>query len=259
MTQKHAREGWLQGPTIDCVPPANGDARPRPWRMVLLGTPGVGKGTQAELLAGRTGACHLSTGDVFRAAKLLPACERTPALNAALEASKAGHLASDAVVLELVAERMGCLRCRGGFLLDGFPRTVVQAEALEELLVGEALAIDVVLSYELPLDTIVARLGGRRTCADCKTVYHTQTKPSRLADRCDSCGGALVQRDDDRPEAVTVRMAEYQTSTAPLCDFYRQRGLLVSVSAEGTPDEIYQRTVEALETRDSAAEPSSTP
>ncbi len=247
MSGKQERSGWLQGSPADCAVPLTEGMRP--WRLVLLGPPGVGKGTQAELLTGRTGACHLSTGDVFRAAKSMPACERSPALNAAIEASKAGRLVSDELVLELVSERVGCLQCGSGFLLDGFPRTVAQAEALEVLLVSKSLALDFVLSYELPLDTIVARLGGRRTCAGCKAVYHIQSRPPRVKGTCDHCGGTLVQREDDRPESVTVRMAEYTTSTAPLSEYYRQRGLLVTVPAEGTPEEIYARTVDALDAR----------
>ena len=179
----------------------------------------------------------------------MPACDRSPALNAALEASKAGHLVSDDMVLELVSERVSCLRCSDGFLLDGFPRTVVQAEAFESLLVRERLALDVVLSYDLPLDTIVARLGGRRTCEECKAVYHIRTKPPRSEGQCDHCGGTLVQRDDDRPESVTVRMAEYAASTAPVTEFYSQRGVLVTVPAEGTPEEIYARTTDRLASR----------
>ena len=251
MSGKQERTGWLRGSGAQCVvPPSDGTRR---WRMVLLGPPGVGKGTQAALLAGRTGACHLSTGDLFRAAWAMPAAARSPALNRALEASKAGRLASDDLVLELVSERVGCLRCSDGFLLDGFPRTVAQAEAFESLLVRENLAIDVVLTYELPIDTIVARLGGRRTCAGCKAVYHIRTKPPRGEGVCDNCGGVLVQRDDDRPESVTVRMTEYATSTAPLTEYYRQRGLLVTIPAEGTPEKIYTRTIDALAARQERA------
>ena len=134
----------------------------------MLGAPGVGKGTQAELLCANLGACHLSTGDIFRAAKALDPGERTPALTAALDYMRRGDLVPDETVLALVAERVGCLRCEGGFLLDGFPRTVAQAEALEKLLAGEHLALDAVLSYELPLEQVVSRLSGRRTCPNCK-------------------------------------------------------------------------------------------
>ena len=217
---------------------------------MLLGAPGVGKGTQAELLCTKLGACHLSTGDIFRAAKGMDSCERTPALTAALDYMRRGDLVPDETVLALVAERVGCLRCEGGFLLDGFPRTVAQAEALEKLLAGEKLQLDAVLSYELPLEQVVSRLSGRRTCSNCKAVFHIQTRPPKVADVCDHCRGKLYQREDDRPESVRVRLEAYERSTAPLADFYRQRKLLLPISAEGAPEEIFKRTLDALTTTD---------
>jgi adenylate kinase len=212
----------------------------------LLGAPGVGKGTQAELLCANLGACHLSTGDIFRAAKALNPAERTPALTAALDYMRRGDLVPDETVLEMVAERKGCLRCEGGFLLDGFPRTVAQAEALEKLLAGEHLKLDAVLSYELALEQVVSRLSGRRTCPDCKAVFHVESRPPRVHGVCDHCGGKLYQREDDRPESIRVRMEAYERSTAPLADFYRRRKLLLPISAEGTPEEIFGRTRDAL-------------
>lgn len=226
--------------------PAQPRAGARAYRLILLGAPGVGKGTQAELLSDRLGPSHLSTGDVFRAAKSLDPAERSPALNAALEAMRRGELVSDETVIEMVRERAGCLRDPGGFLLDGYPRTVAQAEALDQLLAQEGLKLDAVLSYDLPIETIVARLSGRRTCQQCKAVFHVQTRPPKVDGVCDHCGSALVQREDDRPEAVRVRMETYERSTAPLADFYRRRNLLRSVSAAGTPEEIYQRTAAVL-------------
>src|SRR5262249_53696328 len=123
-----------------------------PHRLVLLGAPGVGKGTQAELLVAKLGACHLSTGDIFRAARDMGVTERSPALTAAVEYMRRGDLVPDETVLAMVAERMGCLRCQGGFLLDGFPRTVAQAQALEQLLDSQKLELNGVLSYDLPLE-----------------------------------------------------------------------------------------------------------
>ena len=145
MELKRDRKAWIRGGTVQCEPPPKPHEISR--RLVLLGAPGVGKGTQAELLCANLGACHLSTGDIFRAAKALDTNERTPALTAALDYMRRGDLVPDETVLALVAERMGCLRCEGGFLLDGFPRTVAQAEALEKLLAGENLQLDAVLSY----------------------------------------------------------------------------------------------------------------
>ena len=238
------RKAWLQGPAARCnLPPEPND---RPRRLVLLGAPGVGKGTQAEMLCAQLGACHLSTGDIFRAAKSIDACDRSPALSAALQFMRRGELVPDQTVLALVSERIACLKCGGGFLLDGFPRTVAQAEALEQLLGRNRLNLDAVISYELPIDQIVARLSGRRTCPDCKAVFHVTALPPRVAGICDHCGATLYQREDDRPDSVRVRMKAYETSTAPLADFYRTREILCPVSAEGTPEQICARTLAAL-------------
>lgn len=245
MNAKNDRVAWLKGPAASCCSLPQNQTRPR--RFVLLGAPGVGKGTQAELLSARLGACQLSTGDIFRAAKSIAACERSPALNLALDAMRKGELVTDETVLAMIKERTVCLRCTGGFLLDGFPRTVAQAEALTQLLALEKIQLDAVLSYELPLEIIVARLSGRRTCEKCKAVYHVQSKPAKVEGICDACGGSLIQREDDRPESVAVRMAAYASSTAPLADYYRKLNLLVRVSAEGSPETIYQRTVQLLD------------
>ena len=204
METKPDRSAWLKGGTAKCQPAPR--TQTKPWRLILLGAPGVGKGTQAELLCERLGTCHLSTGDVFRAAKSLNPAERTPALTAALDYMRRGELVPDATVLDMVRERLGCLKCETGFLLDGFPRTVAQAEALDRLLQAERLGLNAVLSYELPIDTIVARLGGRRTCANCKAVYHLTARPSQVDGVCDHCGGKLYQREDVRPESILVRM-----------------------------------------------------
>lgn len=241
---KPDRCAWLTGPSAKCNPAPT--PNPKPWRLILLGAPGVGKGTQADLLKERFGACHLSTGDVFRAAKNLPEDQRSPAMNVALAAMKRGELVSDDTVLAMVKERVGCLKCCCGFLLDGFPRTIAQAQALSELLKNEGIALDGVLNYELPIDEIVSRISGRRTCSKCKAVYHVKNKPSKVEKVCDQCSGELIQREDDRPESVRVRMEAYQTSTSPLTDYYTRQGLLISVAAYGSPDEIFNRTTKLL-------------
>jgi adenylate kinase len=245
MSMQKLRVAWIQGGAFKCevLPPAP----PRVFRLVLLGAPGVGKGTQAELLCERLGTCHLSTGDVFRAAKTLAAQERSPALESALGYMKRGDLVPDQTVLDLIRERTGCLRCPSGFLLDGFPRTVVQAEAFDKILQRESIPLDAVLNYDLAIEKVVARLSGRRTCPGCKAVFHVTGRPPRVEGVCDHCGTKLQQREDDRPEAVRVRMEVYEKSTKPLTDFYQKRGLLVTVEAEGTPEEIYQRTLNALD------------
>ena len=245
METKNDRMTWLKAVPGLCSHPPAGEGHP--VRLVLLGAPGVGKGTQAELLAERMGACHLSTGDVFRAAKSdSNGCKKSPALQAALDFMKRGELVPDTTVLDMLRERKMCLRCNGGFLLDGFPRTVAQAEALTAMLEEEKISLDAVLSYDMPIEQIVARLAGRRTCSQCKAVYHVTGRPPKVADVCDHCGGALYQREDDRPESIRVRMEAYERSTAPLAGYYRQRGLLRSVPAHGTPEEIYRRSLDAM-------------
>jgi len=244
IVETNDRARWLQGPSAACsAPPA---ATNLPWRLVLLGAPGVGKGTQADLLTKRLGACHLSTGDVFRAAAQFCDCDKTPAIREAQDFMKNGSLVPDTTVWEMVHERGPCLNCCGGFILDGFPRTLMQAELLRNHMQSEQLQLTAVINYELPLDEIVARLSGRRTCEKCRAVYHVSGNPPKQEGICDRCQGKLIQREDDRPEAIKVRMAAYTASTAPLIDFYRGLGLLVSVPATGTPEEIFDRTLKAL-------------
>lgn len=220
-----------------------------PWRLILLGAPGVGKGTQAELLNRRLRACHLSTGDVFRAAGSRPECDQSPAMKEALGYMRRGELVPDSTVWDLVRERRECLHCSGGFILDGFPRTLGQAQSLKKLMDGESLKLSAVVDYELPFSEIVARLGGRRTCEKCKAVYHVSQRPSKVQGRCDHCEGKLFQREDDRPESIKVRLEAYERSTAPLIEFYRNLGLLVHVTAYGSPDEIFENTFTQLESR----------
>jgi adenylate kinase len=243
---KPDRAAWLKGGTFQCSTPPHKPVG-RTWRIILLGAPGVGKGTQAELLCERLGACHLSTGDVFRAAKCACEDELSPAMQNALDYMKRGELVPDETVLNMVGERLRCLQCSGGFLLDGFPRTVAQAKALEQLLDNHGIKLTAVLNYDLPIEQIVARISGRRTCANCKAVYHLASKPPKAADLCDNCGGKLFQREDDRPEAVKVRMEAYENSTRPLIQFYKSRKLLRTIPAEGAPEEIYQRTFQTAQ------------
>jgi len=242
---KRDRTGWLQGPQTPCTDLPS--ARPHPARLILLGPPGVGKGTQAQSLRERLGACHLSTGDVFRVAGNLATCEQSPAIREALSFMAQGKLVPDATVWNLVRERSACLHCGGGFLLDGFPRTLAQAEALQGFLEAEGITLTAVISYELPLEEVVARLSGRRTCLQCKAVFHVVQQTPRKAGICDRCGGALIQRNDDRAESVTVRMKAFQESTAPLIEFYETRNLLLRVPATGTPAQILERTLDLLE------------
>ena len=245
MDNPRDRAGWFQGGDARCdFTPTPVD---RPYRLILLGPPGVGKGTQAALLCEALGTCHLSTGDVFRAAQCQS--EPSPALKTALDAMRRGELVSDRLIIEMVQERSGCLRCRGGFLLDGLPRTVAQAETLDAILAQQGVILDAVLSYELPLEEIVDRLSGRRICAQCKMVYHVTTRPSRVEDVCDQCGGPLIQREDDHPAPIQVRMRAYEESTKPLTDYYERDGRLLRVPATGTPEEVLERSLKGLHER----------
>jgi adenylate kinase len=247
MTANPNRIAWLQGPAAKCAHvPA---ARKNPWRLVLLGAPGVGKGTQAELLTDRLGACHLSTGDVFRSAGQRTECDPSPAMKAALESMRRGELVPDSTVWEMVRERSACLLHCGGFILDGFPRTLSQAESLQSLMQNDHLALSAVLNYELPVDEIVRRLSGRRTCEQCKSVFHLTERPPKLEGVCDRCAGHLFQREDDRPESISVRLSAYERSTAPLIEFYNNLGLLVPIAAKGSPAEILNQTIEKLACR----------
>jgi adenylate kinase len=243
---KNERDGWFQA-AADCsrICQTNG----APWRLVLLGAPGVGKGTQAYLLNQRLKACHLSTGDLFRAAAKKNECDLTPAMKSAMERMRRGELVPDATVWEMVRERADCIRCADGFVLDGFPRTLGQAESLKQLMEGEKISLTAVVNYELPVEEITFRLSGRRTCRTCKSVFHVANQPPKSENICDHCGGPLYQRDDDRPESISVRLQAYQRSTAPLIHFYKQLGVLLSIPATGSPDEICSRTLAALHPR----------
>jgi len=235
------RIAWLQGPNANCA--KTGPVAPRPWHLVLLGPPGVGKGTQAEKIIGEFGACHLSTGDVFRhAARSTEAAAPSPAMATALAAMKRGELVSDGTVVELVRERAQCLACQYGFLLDGFPRTLDQAHALDGILARVERKLDAALNYFAPEPVIIARLSGRRVCSQCRAGYHVANKPPRVADRCDACGGALIQREDDEPEAIRTRLRAYAATCDPVLDYYRRQGLLREIDASGDPEAVFAQT-----------------
>jgi adenylate kinase len=244
---KDEHAAWLVGPSVRCeIAP---DSVQTTWRLILLGAPGVGKGTQADLLHQKLGACYLSTGDVFRAAARQNECELSPAMKAATEYMRRGELVPDTTVWDMVRERSGCLRCGGGFILDGFPRTLAQAESLKQLMESEGLSLDAVVSYDLSVNAIVERLSGRRTCEQCRSVFHVADRPPRMEGVCDRCGGKLFQREDDRPESIRVRLEAYDRSTAPLIEFYNKLGWLMPGEASGNPEEICERTLAGLTSR----------
>lgn len=206
-------------------------------RIVFLGPPGVGKGTQASRLAQELKVSHLSTGDMLRAA----VAARTPLGQEADGHMRAGRLVPDDLVLRILKDRLVQPDAASGFILDGFPRNLSQAEALDRI-----TPIDVVISFELPSEVLVRRLSARWICPKCQSVYNLESRPPRTPGRCDLDGSELVQRPDDRPEAVTTRLAVYAEMTAPLLEFYRRRGLLRPVDASGSPDDVAGRIRVAL-------------
>ena len=243
MTPTRDHNAWILGGETPCrQPPA---AVQHAWRLVLVGPPGVGKGTQAALLESALGACTLSTGDLFRAASagLLDGSAAARDVQSCLQR---GALVSDDTILSLIRQRRHCLRCAGGFILDGFPRNVAQAEAFDHLLAAEHLQLDAVVSYELPATFALERLTGRLSCPQCRITYHVTFHRPLVEGLCDRCRGPLIQRRDDRPDAIQARQKAFETATAPMLDFYRSRGLLVSVNARGDPVEILARTLDAL-------------
>jgi adenylate kinase len=211
-------------------------------RVVLLGPPGAGKGTQAKLLQEMFEACQISTGDILRKA----VAEKTPLGQKAASFINSGALVPDDVILKLVAERLKDKECAKGFLLDGFPRTVGQADGLRELLRPLGLELDHVLSIQVPHEVIVERLSGRRTCKECGAMYHIVFGPPKQAGLCDKCGGTLLQRDDDREETIAARLKVYESQTAPLADYYRRQGLLREINGAGSVEEIRSRVNAAL-------------
>lgn len=207
-------------------------------RVVFLGPPGAGKGTQAQGIARLLGVPHLSTGDLLRAA----VAARTPLGLEADGHMRAGRLVPDPLVLRILGERLEAPDAKQGFLLDGFPRTVAQAEAL-----ARVTPVDIVVAFEIPEAMLLDRLTQRRHCPKCGTVYNLLSRPPASAGRCDHDGVELLQRSDDRPEAVRTRLEVYREQTAPLIAHYRSLGILVPVDAAGTLEDVRHRVREAID------------
>ena len=206
-------------------------------RLILLGPPGAGKGTQAKLLVDKLGIPQVSTGDMLRAAVKAG----TPLGREAKQYMDRGALVPDGVIIGLVRERLQQQDCARGYILDGFPRTVAQAEALGKTLAALGARLDHVVSLEVPTEDLVLRIAGRRTCRNCGAMYHVRFSPSKTDGRCDVCGGDTYQRDDDREETVRRRLQVYIDQTAPLIDFYAAQGLLRRVEGTGEIADIFQR------------------
>jgi adenylate kinase len=211
-------------------------------QVILLGPPGVGKGTQAARIASEFGIAHISTGDMFREA----VAAGTELGKTARKYMAAGALVPDEIVIGMVEERLGRPDTQKGFLLDGFPRTIPQAEALERLLEKLGRPVTAVVDLVADEELLISRLSGRRVCALCGATYHVENNPPRVEGVCDVCGGEVRQREDDRPEAIRERLREYSSKTAALTEHYSRAGLLESVAASGTPQEVFDLVREAL-------------
>ena len=208
-------------------------------RMILMGPPGAGKGTQAKRLEKKLKIPHISTGDMLRQA----VAEGTELGRRAQEFMRAGQLVPDEIMIGLVKERLNRADCQGGFILDGFPRTVAQAEALERA----GIEVDHVLEFVVPDSEVVRRLTGRRVCPKCGAVYHIEFNPPKVDEKCDNCGSTLIIREDDREETVRRRLEVYHSQTTPLLDFYRERGLLREINSSGSVDEVFAEVLKVLE------------
>jgi adenylate kinase len=209
-------------------------------KLILLGPPGSGKGTYAQRLTPKYGIPQVSTGDLLRNA----VAKGTPLGKKADAFMKAGDLVPDDIVIQLLKERIAQKDCAKGFILDGFPRTVAQAEAL-----GKIMAIDKVVNLAVPDSVVIYRLTGRRTCEKCQKIFNVNTLPPKKAGVCDECGGKLVQRKDDTKETVKERLRIYKEKTQPLIDYYRKKGILADVEckqADVPPEIIVEKIIKAL-------------
>ena len=210
-------------------------------KLILLGAPGAGKGTVAKLLTGLDGSVQISTGDILRGA-----VQAGTDLGKEAEAyMKRGDLVPDSLIMGIMENRLQESDCQKGFLLDGFPRTIPQAEALKELLVKLDITLDIAVNIDVPRDVILDRLCTRRTCenSDCQAIYNVKSSPSKQEGICDKCGSAIIQRDDETEEAISHRLATYNDKTAPLIGFYEKEGLLKTVI--GTSSDTVVRDIKA--------------
>jgi adenylate kinase len=196
-------------------------------KLILLGAPGAGKGTVAKLLTQLDGSVQISTGDILRAA----VAAGTELGKKAEAAMKAGDLVSDDLIMGIMSERLKQDDCKNGYLLDGFPRTIPQAEALTKMLADMGEKLDAVVNIDVPRDVILDRLTTRRTCTKCNAIYNVKSNPPKVEGVCDKCGGPVVQRDDETEQAISNRLDVYNQKTAPLASFYEKAGMLMTVTA----------------------------
>jgi len=211
-------------------------------RLVLLGAPGAGKGTQAKKLIEKYSIPQISTGDILRKA----VADGTPLGKEAKSFMDSGGLVPDSVVIGLVKERLAQDDCKTGYILDGFPRTTPQAEELDNVLSAMNSSLDVALSVDVDKDDLMKRLTGRRTCKSCQQMFNVHFSTPQKENVCDKCGGELYQRDDDKEDTIKNRLDVYEKSTAPLIDYYGSKGILKSVKGEGSIDDIFNQIVSIL-------------
>ncbi|MEW6739123.1 MAG: adenylate kinase [Nitrospirota bacterium] len=211
-------------------------------RLVLLGAPGAGKGTQAKILVEKYGIPQISTGDLLRAA----VAAGTALGKEARSYMDKGELVPDSVVLGMVEERLKQDDCKKGYILDGFPRNTKQAEALDKMLSPLNMSLTAALSVDVPFDDLMKRLTGRRTCKACGQMYNVYFNAPKKEGVCDKCGGELFQRDDDKEETIKKRLEVYNAQTAPLIDYYGKKGILKSVAGTGSIDDIFKKVCGAL-------------
>ncbi len=212
-------------------------------KITMLGAPGAGKGTQAKKMAEKFGIPHISTGDIFRA----NIKNNTELGKKAKGYMDAGQLVPDELVVDLVVDRIKAADCMKGFILDGFPRTIPQAEALDYALNNQNEKIDYAINIDVPDEVIIDRMGGRRACAGCGATYHIVNIPPKTEGKCDVCGGDLILRDDDKPETVKDRLTVYHEQTQPLIDYYDKKGSLVTIDGTKNMDVIFNEIVAILE------------
>ena len=204
-------------------------------KIVMLGAPGAGKGTQAQMIAEKFGLPHISTGDIFRA-NIKNGTDLGKKAKAFMDA---GQLVPDELTVEILLDRVSQEDCKNGYVLDGFPRTIPQAQVLTDTLAKTGEQIDFAIDVDVPDDNIVARMSGRRSCPKCGASYHVTFIPPKQEGICDSCGSALIQRDDDKPETVQNRLSVYHDQTQPLIDFYRDKGVLRTVDGTKNMNEVF--------------------
>lgn len=211
-------------------------------KIIMLGAPGAGKGTQAKMIAAKYGIPHISTGDIFRAN-----IKNGTELGAkAKEYMDKGLLVPDELVVDLVIDRFKEPDCEKGYVLDGFPRTIPQAEALDKALTAIGESIDYAINVEVPDDNIINRMGGRRACVGCGATYHIVYSPTKVEGKCDTCGADLIIRDDDKPETVKNRLAVYHEQTQPLIDYYTNKGITREVDGTVDMKDVFEAIVEIL-------------